>query len=229
MFLSAALFLLSFLQFHIHFRELDSREDAVIYLFEQDSVSGRTLAEAYRRQDTYRNIFTADKERLFIVTSGSRKVPASHETEFPVPYYNETVDINLLKWMVYIISFLFFTGMMLFFFTKFKKSPPSVQNPWLYGICLLLFLEFIKMELFAEAADFPRWLLPGAWSDLEGWGILWDTMGTQLETIFRYRECPVLINYYQNLTGCFRPLTFCFLSVFSYSRASACCRDNRES
>lgn len=177
--------------------------------------------ESFRKQNTASSVKNSagfhtwnSSHELSIVTIQSCHSRNFQETESLFSGYDEKIDVNLLKWMAYVITALFFTGMALFFLLKLKKSSPHFRAGWPFLLCLLVYLGFLKMELFSETAEFPLWVLPGTWSDLEGWGTLWKNMGLQFEIIFRFRDCPVLINYYQNLTGCFSFLALCLLALF---------------
>ena len=123
------------------------------------------------------------------------------------------IDVKLLKWLVALITFFFFLCILALFFLRLKQSRAA---RWTYFFCLAPWLCYLKLELFTDAAKFPFWILPGKWSDLEGFRTLWENLLTQLSTISRFRNYPILCKYYQGLSGCSFFLLLCFLSLWVF-------------
>ena len=123
------------------------------------------------------------------------------------------IDIVLLKWLVYLIASFLFLGILALFFAYSKKFR---KTRWTYFFGLSLFLCYMKLEIFADTARFPVWALPGKWSDLEGFGALWENLLAQLSAISHFRDYPILCRYYQGLAGCPFYLVFCFLSFWAF-------------
>lgn len=123
------------------------------------------------------------------------------------------IDIILLKWLVYLIVFLFSLGILALFFAYSQKI---CKARWTCFFCLSLFLCYMKLGIFADTARFPVWALPGKWSDLEGFGALWENLLAQLSAISHFRDYPILCRYYQGLAGCPFYLVLCFLSFWAF-------------
>lgn len=120
-----------------------------------------------------------------------------HKTEHIFMGSDTKLDLPLLKWTAYLsVSFCSFGFLLLLFAQK------SFLHKCIYAILVLLWICYLKLELFSSAGAFPLWALPGQWSDLEGWGSLWDSIGAQFSAIFQFREYPILHGYFQSLSGC---------------------------
>lgn len=137
----------------------------------------------------------ASWKTLSIATVHNMQVLDYRKTESLFQNSDAKIDINLLKWTVYLIVFLLFLGRMASFSTYIKK--PLAK--WAF---LLLSLCFFKVALFPGLTGFPTWSLPGAWSNLEGWGALWETVFKQATVILQFQDCPIVHNYFQALVSC---------------------------
>ncbi len=138
---------------------------------------------------------SASWKTLSIATVHNMQALDYKKTESLFQNSDAKIDINLLKWTVYLIVFLLFLGRMASFSTYIKK--PLAK--WAF---LLLSLCFFKVALFPGLTGFPTWSLPGAWSNLEGWGALWETVFRQAIVILQFQDYPIVHNYFQALLSC---------------------------
>lgn len=127
------------------------------------------------------------------------------------------IDVTLLKWLVYLMASFLFLAILTLFLMHFKKF---CGTRWTYFFCLPLLLCYLKLEIFTDTTRFPVWILPGKWSDLEGFQALWENLLAQLSVISRFRDYPILCRYYQGLTGCPFYLVLCFLSLWVFLKSA---------
>ena len=142
------------------------------------------------------------------------------------------IDVNLLKWIVYIIIFFCFFCIMGFCFCQNKKwdSKPSscsacrpagrmaihameargFHSKWFYVVVMLIWFLYVRIFIFASIEDFPVWSLPGKWSDLEGWGKLGEEVLKQISYIIHFKDYPIIYTYYQ---GVIKSIFYLFLSL----------------
>ena len=151
------------------------------------------VSESQTRSDSA--LEPASWKTLSIATVHNMQALDYRKTESLFQNSDAKIDINLLKWTVYLIVLLLFLGRMASFSTYIKK--PLAK--WAF---LLLSLCFFKVALFPGLTGFPTWSLPGAWSNLEGWGALWETVFRQAIVILQFQDYPIVHNYFQALLSC---------------------------
>lgn len=223
MLLSGYLSLLNFVQFYVKFQDMGDIEENLTYLFIPTAIPD-TLSEELRdlgiECETWR-IQEGEKlqaEGLSHTASGFEApkeggAPASRQWALSIAAVrnmdaldyrkiealfqgsDDNIDVNLLKWTVYTAVFLLYSGALLFFLAYGKTTHAK------WG-CLLLWICFLKRTLFHGLAEFPVWRLPGLWSDLEGWGALWESAALQASVILQFQNYPIIHNYYQALVSC---------------------------
>ena len=229
------LFLFSFSRFYIHFKEFDDLDESFTCLFYSEPSSAQGLAKECLAQGIDCETFIAGLEKGTTLGIDCETLTASprcplagpmaisivrgmktldcRKTEHLFQNSDVRIDIILLKWLVYLIVFLFSLGILALFLAYSQKI---CKARWTCFFCLSLFLCYMKLGIFADTARFPVWALPGKWSDLEGFGDLWENLLAQLSAISHFRDYPVLCSYYQGLAGCPFYLVLCFLSFWAF-------------
>lgn len=129
------------------------------------------------------------------------------KTEYLFAGCDAAIDMSLLKWAACLAVSLCPFGFLALLPAQAKKA----RIP-----CLLIWICYLKLEVFSSAGPFPIWALPGKWSDLEGWGSLWDSIAMQVSALFQFRDYPILHGYFQNLSGCLFYFLLCFFSLLGF-------------
>ena len=117
------------------------------------------------------------------------------------------IDVNLLKWIMYIIIFGGFFCIMVLCLCHNKKWG---NKKWLYFVILLIWSLYIKIFISASIEDFPVWSLPGKWSDIEGWRKLGGEVLKQISCIIHFKDYPIICRYYE---GVIKSIFYLFLSL----------------
>lgn len=129
------------------------------------------------------------------------------------------IDVNLLKWIVYIIIFFCFFCIMAFCFCQNKKWG---SKKWFYFVVMFIWFLYVRIFIFASIEDFPVWSLPGKWSDLEGWGKLGEEVLKQISYVIHFKDYPIICEYYE---GVIKSIFYLFLSlilVYLFFKSSLC-------
>lgn len=127
------------------------------------------------------------------------------------------IDVNLLKWMVYIIIFFCFFCIMVFCFCQNKKWG---NKKWIYFVVMFIWFLYVRIFIFASIEDFPVWSLPGKWSDLEGWGKLGEEVLKQISFVFYFKDYPVICKYYEGVIKSIFYLFLSFILVYLFFKSS---------
>lgn len=134
-----------------------------------------------------------------------------HRTDNLVTGNDAKLDFPLIKWAAYLAVSLCSFGFLILLFTRENCMPKCIS-----ALCVLLWICFVKLRLFSSVGVFPFWALPGSWSDLDGWGSLWDSIGAQFAAVSQFREYPILHGYFQLLAGWPFYLLLCFCSFWGF-------------
>ncbi len=117
------------------------------------------------------------------------------------------IDVNLLKWIVYIITFFCFFCIMAFCLCQNKKWR---NKKWFCFAVVLVWILLLKIYIYSDIVDFPVRSLPGKWSDIEGWGKLGEEILNQISSIIHVKEYPMICKYYE---GVRKSIFYSFLSL----------------
>lgn len=140
-----------------------------------------------------------------------------HETETLFLDSDFIIDVNLLKWIVYIIIFFCFFCIMVFCFCQNKKRG---YKKWFYLVVMLIWFLYVRIFIFASIGDFPVWSLPGKWSDINGWGKLGEEILKQISYVIHYKDYPVICRYYEGIIKSIFYLLLSLILVYLFFKSS---------
>lgn len=118
---------------------------------------------------------------------------------------DDKIDVDIMKWLVQLLLWMFMVWILLLLLHRVRKQ--GENNP-LYKIVIIV-LWIVFMKLFAcQTYDFPIRVLPGTWSDFQGWRECTSSVIRQFSNIIRYKDILVIQSYYQGVFGCLYRLIF---------------------
>ena len=87
------------------------------------------------------------------------------------------LDVNLLKWAVCLVVMALWFSLLAVCFYFYKKRQAST---WAYLLTIIACTLYLEAFIVPGTGKVPVWLLPGKWSDMEGWRELWASAGRQI-------------------------------------------------
>ena len=210
-----------FAQFSASFQELEAFGENTAFLYPSLD-SAKPAAEKAQDSQAGCRIWMEGQEEgasVFAVKASGVKAINWHYLEYAFPDSLQRIDVGLLKWAVYISIGMFFLGVSLLFFRRYKICGASARErrpskrPVFFMACLWVF--YVKSFVLQEAEGFPVWLLPGKWSDMEGWQALWEGFRGQMQAVISYQDSPAIRPYY---SGAVQSLLWLGSSFFIFSQ-----------
>lgn len=216
--------ILNYMRFYVCYKELSNTDDSFIYIYTDSDLSEEIVEECQKYQidceiwktgeDENEDSSIKNKENILenkISIAMVKGIEALdyHETENLFLDSDFIIDVNLLKWMVYIIIFSAFFCIMVFYFCQNKKCG---NTKWFYVVVMPICFLYVRIFIFVDIEDFPVWSLPEKWSDLEGWGKLGEEVLKQISYIIFFKDYPIICKYYE---GVIKSIFYLILSLIS--------------
>lgn len=202
----------TYMKFISCYKTLNDMDGNFLYIYTDSEISQDILEECHKYQTGCEiwNTGKADALQTEEMTHANRiegniaiaevqgiKALNYHEIETLFQDRDVTIDVNLLKWFVSMISFCCLFCIMVCYICRNKKW---VGKKWFYILAVFLSFLYLKKIIFSKIADFPVWALPGKWSDLEGWGILGKEIHKQILCMVYFKEYPIVCAYYEGVS-----------------------------
>lgn len=96
------------------------------------------------------------------------------------------LDVNLIRWAACLGIIVFFFVLLAACLYHYRKRQAGT---WAYLLTIAAWTFYLGTFIIPDAGKIPVWLLPGKWSDMEGWRELWASAGRQIWYFAQWKHC----------------------------------------
>lgn len=187
------LLMLNYFKFYTCYRGLGNLEEDFIYIYSDTALTQELVEEGQKHQiDCEIEVLKSGISAVIV-----RGMEALSYGEAESLFWGSDIklDINLLQWFVFVV-FVFFYGMVAFC-VYLHMNRRNIG--WGYFAMTFLGLLYIRRFVFIDMRTFPVWSLPAKWSDMEGWGELWESVWRQIVYVVQRKDCSFICRYYEGI------------------------------